>query len=413
MNDRSALGTRECKVIMTFCNLLFTVGPGRSGSGRTPRHPKTAQSAVPWLAAVLLAACGAPAGDPAGGRNPGTHAAEGYGDAIASARALIDSLMEAQGIPGMSVAVGRGPDVIWSEGFGYSDLTHQVRVTPETRFRIGSVSKPFTAAAVAHLVEDGALDLDAPVGTYVPVWPAKRWPVTTRQLAGHIGGVRHYRGRENFSMASYPDVLSGLAIFQDDSLISEPGTEYSYSSYGWNLISAVVEGASGEPFLDYMDDVVFGPLEMSGTMADEVRPVIPHRTRFYVRGEDGGAVNAPYVDNSYKWAGGGFLSTPEDMLRFANAHSVPGYLEAETLELLFASQTLADGSETGYGIGWRSTANDHGESIVSHTGGSVGGITVMTLNRDTGVIVAIVANLSQARLGNGLAARVEELFHQD
>ena len=251
---------------MTFGNLLFTVCAGRNGSGATPPRPQTAQFiVVPWLAAALLAGCGqgAPASDPAGGRNPGTHAAEGYGDAIASARALIDSLMEARGIPGMSVAVGQGSEVIWSEGFGYSDLTHEVRVTPETRFRIGSVSKPFTAAAVAHLVEDGALDLDAPVRTYVPSWPAKRWPVTTRQLAGHIGGVRHYRGSENFSMASYPDVLSGLAIFQDDSLISEPGTDYSYSSYGWNLISAVVEGASGEPFLDYMDAVVFGPLEMT------------------------------------------------------------------------------------------------------------------------------------------------------
>ena len=392
---------------MTFCKLLFTVfsfGPSNH-PGRKQRWPGAA-----LIAALLVAGCGGPApeADPTVG-----HAAEEYSAAIESARALIDSLMAAQNIPGMSAAVGMGSEVIWSEGFGYSDLTHEVKVTPETKFRIGSVSKPFTAAALAHLVEDGELDLDAPVRTYVPSFPAKRWPVTTRQIAGHIGGIRHYRGRENFAMAPYPDVLSGLEIFQDDSLISEPGTEYSYSSHGWNLLSAVVEGASGEPFLEYMDAVVFGPLGMTGTMADEVRPVIPHRTRFYVRDEDGGVVNAPYVDNSYKWAGGGFLSTPEDMLRFANAHLAPGYLEAETLEMLFAPQTLADGSQTGYGIGWRSTTNDHGEAIVSHTGGSVGGIAVMTLNRDTGVSVAIVANLSGARLGNGLAARIEELFRQD
>ena len=114
MNGRSAPGTWECKVIMTFCKLHLTSCSGRNASGRTPPGRKTAQSVVPWLAAALLAACGAPAGDPAGERNPGTHAAEGYGDAIASARALIDSLIVVQGIPGMSVAVGRGSEVIWS-----------------------------------------------------------------------------------------------------------------------------------------------------------------------------------------------------------------------------------------------------------------------------------------------------------
>ena len=387
--------------------------PPRPLADPGPRLRRTMTFRTAALAsALLLAACrgGAPGMDSTGGRNPGTQVADGYAEAISAARAIIDSLMAADAIPGMSAAVGKGSEILWSEGFGFSDLTHDVRVTPSTKFRIGSVSKPFTAAAVAHLVEGGALDLDAPVRTYVPSFPAKRWPVTTRQLAGHIGGIRHYRGMENFSMAAYPTVLSGLEIFDDDSLISEPGTEYSYSSYAWNLISAVVEAASGTPFLEYMDRVVFEPLGMTNTMADEVRPVIPHRTRFYVRTEDGDVVNAPYVDNSYKWAGGGFLSTPEDMLRFAHAHQAPGYLQAETLETLFAPQTLRDGSETGYGIGWRSTTNDHDEAIVSHTGGSVGGTTVMTLNRDTGLSVAIVANVSGARLGNRLAARIEALF---
>ncbi len=389
---------------MTLCNLLFTT-PQQPPGGRSRRSLRTSAFSA---AVLLLAGCAGPPPDPTIG-----HASSEYSDAIGAARGIMDSVMAAGDMPGLSAAVARGSELLWSQGFGYADLTHNVKVTPRTRFRIGSVSKPFTAAALAHLVEDGALDLDAPVRTYVPSWPAKRWPITTRQLAGHLAGIRHYRGRENFSMEPYPDVISGLEIFQDDSLQSEPGTEYSYSSYGWNLISAVIEGASGEPFLEYMDDVVFGPLEMASTVADEVRPVIPDRTRFYVRNQDSGVVNAPFVDNSYKWAGGGFLSTPEDMLLFANAHRTPGYLESETLETLFTPQTLPDGSETGYGIGWSSRTNDHGEEIVSHTGGSVGGTTVMTMNRETGVIVAVVANLSGARLGNGLAARIEELFRRE
>ncbi len=371
---------------MTFGKLLFT-------------------KSTPLAGALLLGGCAGPPPDPTVG-----YAAREYATAIDSARAVLDSVMAAEDIPGLSVAVGLGSEVLWSEGFGYSDLTHETKVTPQTRFRIGSVSKPYTAAALAHLVEDGALDLDAPVRNYVPSWPEKRWPVTTRQLAGHIGGIRHYRGRENFSATPYATVLDGLEIFQGDSLISEPGTDYSYSSYGWNLISAVIEGAGGEPFLDYMDAVVFEPLGMDDSSADHVRPIIPHRTRFYMKNEDGEVVNAFHVDNSYKWAGGGFLSTPEDILLFANAHFTPGYLEAETLEMLFEPQTLRDGTSTGYGIGWRSDTNEHGERVVSHTGGSVGGRTVMTLNRDNGLIVAIVANLSSAPMSNGLAGRIEALF---
>ncbi len=378
------------------------------------RHQRVAAALGVVLAALLVAACGqgsqSPPADPTDGSASSGVAAPEYSAAIASARDILGAVMEEESIPGLSAAVGRGSEVLWSEGFGYSDLTHRVSVTPLTRFRVGSVSKPMTAAALALLVEAGALDLDAPVQTYVPSFPEKVWPVTTRQLAGHIGGIRHYRGMENLSSVRYPDVLSGLEIFSDDPLINEPGTEFVYSSYGWNLISAVVEGAAGEPFLEYMEREVFDALGMENTIADYTQPVIPHRTRFYAKGLGGQVVNAPYVDNSYKWAGGGFLSTPEDLLVFAAAHAAPGYLRGETLELLFASQTLSDGTETGYGIGWRSDTNDHGETIVSHTGGSVGGRTVMTLNRDTGLIVAIVANLSSAPMSNALAGRVEELF---
>ena len=358
------------------------------------------------LVVLLLLGCGQPEPD----RLPTTRIESPYAAAIDEARALLDSIIDAEAIPGLSAAIGRGSQLIWSEGFGYSDMTHNVMVTPLTKFRIGSVSKPITAAALGILIEAGALDLDAPVQDYVPTFPEKRWPVTTRQLAGHLGGIRHYRGLENFSRANYPTVLSGIAIFADDSLIHEPGTGFAYSSYGWNLVSAVVEGASGEDFLGYMDRVVFDPLGMDRTVADWNAPIISDRTRFYVADSTGQVSNAPYVDNSYKWAGGGFLSTPEDLLVFANAHLEAGYLQAETLETLFTSQRLRDGTETGYGIGWRSTTNEHGERVVSHTGGSVGGRTVLTLNRDTRLIVAIVANLSGAPMNNALVGRVEEIF---
>ena len=233
-----------------------------------------------------------------------------YGQAIADARAIVREVMSESGIPGISVAVGFHGSVVWSEGFGLADLEHSVPVTTLTKFRVGSVSKPITAAAVGLLVEAGKLDLDAPVQDYVPDFPQKRWPVTVRQVAGHIAGIRHYQGNENGSSRRYASVSEGLDIFEDDPLLFEPGTQYSYSSYGWNLMSAVVEGASGREFLSLMRDDVFEPLQMRHSLAGYTDSIISHRTGFYARNGDGTVLNAPYVDNSYKWAGGGFLSTP-------------------------------------------------------------------------------------------------------
>ena len=335
-----------------------------------------------------------------------------YGPAIAEAREIVRDLMADQNIPGFSIAVGLEGDVIWSEGFGYANLEHRIPVTTLTKFRVGSVSKPITAAAMGILMDAGRLDLDALIQEYVPSFPERRYAITVRQVAGHIAGIRHYQGDENLSAQRYTTVLDGLEIFDDDPLLFEPGTEFSYSSYGWNLLSAVVEGASGESFLEYMKDVVFEPLGLRHTLAGHTDSIIAHRTAFYQRSQGGRLVNAPFVDNSYKWAGGGFLSTPEDLVRFGSAHLEPGFLEAETLETFFTSLRLDDGEKTNYGVGWFIRPNERGERVVYHTGGSVGGTTVLYVNRDRGLVVAAVANIGGARMGPGLAARIAELFRE-
>lgn len=322
------------------------------------------------------------------------HAGDDYSQAIQDSRALILEIMEEAGIPGASVAVGIGGQIVWAEGFGWADLELGVPVTTLTKFRVGSVSKPITAAGLGLLVERGQLDLDAPVQTYVPGFPEKRWPITTRQLGGHTAGIRHYRGAEMMSARRYPTVAAGLEIFADDSLLFEPGTEYSYSSYGWNLLSAVMEGASGVDFLTFMRDEVFEPLGLRHTVADHTDSIITFRTRFYEKRRDGNVINAPYVDNSYKWAGGGFLSTPEDLVRFGQSHLEPGFLQAETLAELQTPQTLLNGESTGYGIGWSSGEQDDGDRTYAHAGGSVGGSTLLLLVPEHDLVVAGVVNIS-------------------
>jgi CubicO group peptidase (beta-lactamase class C family) len=333
-----------------------------------------------------------------------------YTGAIEFARTLVTEVMEESGTPGMSVAVGIDGQIVWAEGFGYADVENKVPVWEETKFRIGSVSKPLTAAAVGLLTERGKLDLDAPVQRYVPSFPEKRWPVTTRQLAGHLAGVRHYRGGEMLSAQRYETVSDGLEIFQDDTLLFEPGHRFSYSSYGWNLVSAVVEGASGEEFLSYMQQNVFDPLGMTHTVADYTDSIIPHRTRFYERNRDGRVVNAQYVDNSYKWAGGGFLSTPSDLVRFGFAHFGDGLLKSGTIAEFWTPQTTNAGESTGYGIGWSVAVEDGVVTRAGHGGGSVGGTTGFETRPPQRAAIAIVGNLSQAPTGGLIVALITEAF---
>ncbi len=329
--------------------------------------------------------------------------------AIDSARAIVAALVQREGIIGVSVAVGVGGELVWSQGFGFADAENRSPVTPETKFRIGSVSKSLTAAAVGLLVEQRQLDLDAPVQRYVPYFPRKQRPITTRQLGGHIAGIRHYRGDEFLSSRRYDTVRDGLAIFEGDTLLFEPGTRYAYSSYGWNLIAAVIEGAARQPFLTYMRTRVFEPLGMRNTVADHTDSIIPFRTRFYMRDRDGTPLNAPYVDNSHKWVGGGFLATPEDLVRFGAAHLTPTFLRPETVRILWTSQRLEDGEQTGYGIGWRVGTDAHERRVVSHSGGSVGGRSLLLIYPDQGVVIAMAANMTDLRYGD-VPERIAELF---
>jgi CubicO group peptidase (beta-lactamase class C family) len=356
------------------------------------------------LAAAPLSAQGGVeyAAAPAGGE---------YAQAIAEARLIIDSLVRARNVPWLSIAVSVDGAIVWSEGFGYADVEQRSPVTATTKFRIGSISKPFTAAAMGLLYEEGKLDLDAPVQRYVPSFPEKpKGTITPRLLAGHLAGVRHYLpdGSDNFITERYDDVVAALELFQRDTLLFEPGSKYSYSSYGWNLLSAVVQEAAGEKFLDYMRESVFRPLDMRHTVADHTDSIIVGRTGFYVRTRGGFVINAPYVDNSYKWAGGGFLSTPEDLLKFARAHLEGTLLKPETVRLWWTSQQTTDGEATGYGIGWR-VGEWNGRHTVGHGGGSVGGNSRLVIFPDEKVALAVTTNITGAGLRR-VPERIAEMF---
>lgn len=293
---------------------------------------------------------------------------------------------------GFSLAVAVNGRLVWSQGYGYADLEQKVPVTPETKFRIGSVSKSLTAAAVARLVQEGKLDVDAPVQRYVPTFPDKGVIITTRELGGHLAGIRHYHDDDFETCVHYKNVIDALDVFKNDPLIAPPGTKFSYSSFGFNLVSAVVRGAAGESFRKYMHDNVFEPLGMTNTAPDEEDTLVPNRARFYVYEKDGTYRNAPLTDNSYKWAGGGFLSTPGDLVTFGSAMLHSDFFNDDSRKLLFTPQHTNDGKPTEYGFGWFIHQKPGEPRVFEHDGGATGGSAHLALYPDEGVVFAWTMN---------------------
>jgi len=220
-----------------------------------------------------------------------------YATARERARTIAQEWL-ARGIPGFNVAVAMDGKIIYSEAFGYADLEQRVPAWQITKFRIGSVSKPLTSAALMRLVEQGKIDLDAPIQRYVPTFPDKGALITPRMLAGHLGGIRHYKDGEPDSQKHYDSVVDGLERFKDDPLVVAPGTKFSYSSFGYNLLSAAIEAAAGQRFLDFEQEQVFTPLGLLNTTADQPADIVPQRARFYSGAKGKSTQNAMFVDNS-------------------------------------------------------------------------------------------------------------------
>ncbi len=313
----------------------------------------------------------------------------------------ISAEMSRQQIPGLSVALATGGKLRWSSGFGLSDLENNVPARAATIFRLASISKPITAVGVLQLVERGKIDLDAPVQRYVPSFPTKQWPVTTRQLLGHLAGVRHYRGDEVNSTRRYPSVTAALSIFKDDPLLHEPGSKYQYTTYGYNLAGAVLEAVAGEPFDRYLQREIFQPAGMRRIRTDDAAAIIPNRAQGYRKTPEGELRNSALADISNKIPGGGLCSTSEDLIQFALAVMSGRLLKPETRSMMWTPQKftkgLDAGKETNYGLGW-TLSTRAGKREAAHGGGQPRVATYLYLLPEQQTAVAIMSNLEGAAL---------------
>jgi serine beta-lactamase-like protein LACTB, mitochondrial len=307
------------------------------------------------------------------------------------------SFMAANSVPGISAAVVQDGELVWSEGFGMADLENFVPATSFTLFRLGSISKPITATAILQLSERGKLDLDAEVQKYCPAFPKKEWPITTRELLGHLGGIRHYNpdGKGDIpedSAKHFSSMEDSLEIFSGDALVAKPGTKFHYSTYGYTVLGCVLEGAAAEKYMDYVKENVFDPARMAETRDDNFFAIVPHRSRWYHKDKAGVVENAGVLDSSYKIPGGGLVSSAEDMARFEIAIMANKLLKPATRDLMWTPQKTTDGSQNNYALGW-GTEKKYGLALVEHTGGQQGTSTSIILVPERHAGIVVLANM--------------------
>ncbi|HEX6645239.1 MAG TPA: serine hydrolase domain-containing protein [Gemmatimonadales bacterium] len=312
----------------------------------------------------------------------------------------IDSLATAfiagAGAPSVAIAVVRGADTIALRAWGKADLEHDVAATPETVYRIGSVTKQFTAAAVMQLVEQEKLSLDDSIGAHLAGLPAAWRGVTVRQLLNHTSGIPSYTGageawRSRWGVEMPPESL--LAITARDTMWFRPGTSYRYDNTGYVLLGMLVEKHAGRPWGADMEERFFKPLGLAHTFNCLADPVIPHRARGYER-SGSGWVNTPYLAMSQPYAAGAICSTVGDLARWNRALHTGKVVSAESYRMMTTPEGAATESGYGFGLG----REKMGElDVIDHGGGIHGFISANAWVPGPELSVTVLTNSGSAR----------------
>jgi CubicO group peptidase (beta-lactamase class C family) len=285
-------------------------------------------------------------------------------------KARVDDLMRdyAGPNPGASVLVLKDGEPRIRASYGMADLEANVAVTPATNFRLASVSKQFTAAAILLLNEDGKLHLDDPLARWLPSLPPATRDVTLRHLLSHTSGLIDYEDVMSPSQTAQLNDRDVLRLLESqDRTYFAPGTGYRYSNSGYVLLGLVIETASGQTFTDFLRQRIFEPLGMRNTVAHvESRTIVPHRAYGYSY-ENGKWLRTDQSPTSATLGDGGIYSSIDDLARWDAALYDNRLLRSDSLAAAFAPATPTDDPEIAYGFGWRIT----GETLW-HSGESIG-----------------------------------------
>ncbi len=330
--------------------------------------------------------------------------------------AILHNLVVENRIPGVSITILRKGKLFYERGYGYADLDKKVKVSPQkTLFRIASISKCITGLALAKMVEEEIVELDASFYRYVPYYPKKKYDFTLRQLASHTAGIRSYMGKE-FALNMPYSIKDSIEIFKDDPLVFKPGKGYLYNSFDFVLLSLAMQEACGIPFEKYVAEKILEPLGMLNTMPEGVtehsrsyQKKVVEQSLTYTKTKMGFKKTVP-VNNYYKLAGGGYLSTSNDIAKLGHAILDKKLIAPEILKEILTSQTV-NGSLTYYGLGFQVSQDDQGRNYVGHVGNSVGAYSNFFVYPKEQVVISVLINCTNPQIQNDLnRAYNEQMF---
>lgn len=316
-----------------------------------------------------------------------------YADRIAAFEEFVMQQMQKDKIPGLTIGFFKD-DFSWAKGFGYADLENKIPARPESAYRLASITKTFTGAAILQLVEQGKMSLDGEIQTYLPSYPKQKWPVTVRQLLVHLGGGQTGSGLGT-EYVTPREVVARISRFP---IQNEPGVKFDYQTSGYNLLGAAIEEVTGKSLNQYFRESIWTPLGMNDTRMDHVRELIPNRVTGYelVRGE---IQNARFIDVSSRFGGGGALGTVPDLLKWARSVDSAGIMSKESGELMYEPVANKGGRYVGLGDGeWYYTAGwlvwpINGQMAIWSDGGQIGTNTAILHVPSKKLAIAFAGNL--------------------
>jgi CubicO group peptidase (beta-lactamase class C family) len=313
------------------------------------------------------------------------------------------------GEPGAAIIVRKGGKTIFRKGYGTADLELGIPVEPDMIFRLGSITKQFTAASILLLAEQDKLSLQDEITKFLPDYPTRGKKITVEHLLTHTSGIQSYTDMPEWLPLWRKDftVKELIDFFKDKPMQFEPGESWAYNNSGYILLGAIIEKASGLIYEQFLEKNIFVPLGMKHSFYGHTERIIPRRIPGYQKGKDG-IINAPYLSMTQPYSAGALLSNVDDLAVWNDAVFSGKVVKKESLEKAFTPFVLKNGESTGYGFGWFASAIQ-GHRTIEHGGGIHGFSTYELTLPDDGLFLAILTNSSIA--GRGPEPRAIKIAH--
>ena len=328
------------------------------------------------------------------------------------AEKLIEPLMDIY--PGLSIAVGVEDKVVWARGFGLADVEAKSLVKTDNQFRYYSLSKSITGLALAKLIDSKKLDINKSIRLYLEDLPHIYDSVKVKHLINHTSGIRNYNKGEWIKISKHNcnSASEALGIFINDSLNSKSGEIYSYSSFGYVLLSRLIEVLGGQNFEEYISSQLFQPLNLDGIALDRSTS-LNNEVKYYskwnakkIKGKEEANVN-----NTCKFGAGSFVGTAQDLVKLYLNVLNQKVLTPETTSMYF-SQILKDsGESTNYAFGIGDAVSSDGIRYHSHSGSALGANAILFIYPENKVVIVMLSNLNNKAINNKIG-EIANLFNQ-